>query len=208
MEWSERMSKALDYVEDNLAGEIDYKEAAKLACCSTYHFQRMFMVVMEITLSEYIRRRRLTLAATELISGNSKVIDIGMKYGYESPDAFTRAFRNLHGITPQAAREPGVTLTAFPRISFHIVLRGGTDMDYRIVEKTAFPIAITARQFTNVDGQNLKDIPAWWEEFVVSPDCGEMTALAGNKPGSVTGGEMLGLNCTTWTLKRSICGPS
>ena len=193
MEWSERMSQALDYIEDNLAGEIDYKEAAKLACCSTYHFQRMFMVVMDITLSEYIRRRRLTLAATELISGSSKVIDIGMKYGYESPDAFTRAFRNLHGITPQAAREPGVTLTAFPRISFHIVLRGGTDMDYRIVEKTAFPIAITARQFTNIDGQNLKDIPAWWEEFIVSPDCGEMTSLTGNKPGAVTGGTMLGV---------------
>ena len=193
MEWSERMSQALDYIEDNLAGEIDYNEAAKLACCSTYHFQRMFMVVMDITLSEYIRRRRLTLAATELTSGNSKVIDVGMKYGYESPDAFTRAFRNLHGITPQAAREPGVTLTAFPRISFHIVLRGGTDMDYRIVEKTAFPVAITARQFTSIDGQNLKDIPAWWQEFVVSPDCAEMTSLAGNKPGAVTGGTMLGV---------------
>jgi len=193
MEWSERMSKALDYIEDNMAGEIDYNEVARLACCSTYHFQRMFMVVMDITLADYIRRRRLTLAARDLSSGTRKVIDVAMDYGYESPDAFTRAFRTMHGVTPQAAREPGVTLTAYPRISFVIELKGGNDMDYRILEKSAFPVAITARRFTNVDGQNFKDIPAWWDEFLVSPDCGEMTALAGNNPGAVTGGVMLGI---------------
>jgi AraC family transcriptional regulator len=193
MEWSERMSKALDYIEDNLAGEIDYKEVARLACCSTYHFQRMFMVVMDITLAEYIRRRRLTMAAGELASGTRKVIDVAMDYGYDSPDAFTRAFRTMHGVTPQAARESGVTLTAYPRISFVIEVKGGNDMDYRIIEKPAFPVAITAKKFTNIDGQNFKDIPAWWDKFLASPDCGEMTALTGNRPGAVTGGVMLGV---------------
>ncbi len=154
MEWSDRMNAAVDYIEENLAGEIDFDEAANRALCSTYHFQRMFFAVNGVTPSEYARRRRLTLAARELSSGNTKVIDIAMKYGYDSPNAFTRAFRNMHGVTPQAAREPGVTLTAYPRISFHIELKGGTDMDYKIIEKPAFPVALTVRRFTNVNGQN------------------------------------------------------
>ena len=193
MVWSERMTAAIDYIEDNLEGDIDFNTAADKACCSPFHFQRMFFVVTEVTPAEYVRRRRLTLAARDLSSGRMKVIDVAVKYGYDSPDAFTRAFRNLHGITPQAAREPGVTLTAYPRISFHIELKGGNDMDYRILERPTFPVAITSRQFTNVGGQNFKDIPAWWQEFMASPDCGEMTALTGEKPGVQTGGVMLGV---------------
>ena len=193
MEWSERMNAAIDYIEDNLAGEIDFTKAAEKACCSTFHFQRVFFAINGLTPAEYSRRRRLTLAATELTSGKEKIIDTAIKYGYESPDAFTRAFRNLHGVTPTAAREPGVTLTAYPRISFHIELKGGNDMDYKILKKPAFPIALTSRQFTNVDGQNLKDIPKWWGEFLKSPECSQMTSLTGNSPGTVTGGEMLGV---------------
>jgi AraC family transcriptional regulator len=90
MEWPERMNAAIDYIEDNLAGEIDFNEAAKRACCSPFHFQRIFFAVNGVTPAEYARRRRLTLAARELSSGNTKVIDIAMKYGYDSPDAFTR----------------------------------------------------------------------------------------------------------------------
>ena len=106
MDWPERMSAALDYIEDNLAGEIDFTEAAKLACCSPFYFQRLFLIVSGMTLGEYVRRRRLTLAAKELSSGPVKVIDVALKYGYDSPDAFTRAFRAVHGVTPQAARKP------------------------------------------------------------------------------------------------------
>ncbi len=193
MEWSDRMNEAVDYIEKNLAGEIDFNEAAKRACCSTFHFQRIFFAINGLTPAEYARRRKLTLAATELSSGNSKVIDIAIKYGYDSPDAFTRAFRNLQGVTPTAAREPGVTLTAFPRISFHIELKGGNDMDYRIMEKPAFNVAITSRKFTNVGGQNFKDIPAWWEEFMASPNYQKMTSISEGKPGAVTGGVMLGV---------------
>jgi AraC family transcriptional regulator len=193
MEWSERMNAAVDYIEENLAGEINYTEAAKRACCSTFHFQRVFFAVNGITPVEYARRRRLTQAARELISTSARVIDIALKYGYESPDAFTRAFRNLHGVTPQAAREPGVVLTSYPRISFHIELKGGNDMDYRIMEKPAFPVALKVRQFTNVNGQNLKDIPEWWEEFMASSDYQEMNAISGKKPGEITGGVMLGV---------------
>ena len=100
MEWSDRMNAAISYIEDNLAGEIDFNEVANRALCSTYHFQRMFYAIIGITPVEYIRRRRLTLAAMEITSTRVKVIDVAIKYGYDSPVSFTRAFRNMHGVTP------------------------------------------------------------------------------------------------------------
>ena len=193
MEWPERMNAAIEYIEDNLAGEIDLNEAAKVACCSTFHFQRIFFAVNGLTPVEYARRRRLTLAARELSSGNSKIIDIAMKYGYESPDAFTRAFRQLHGITPQAAREPGVKLTAFPRVSFHIILKGGNDMDYRIIEKPAFDVVGKARKFTTVNGENFIKIPQFWDEFIQAKHYDVLMKLTQGKTGPVTGADSLGV---------------
>ncbi len=193
MDWTARMNAAVDYIEENLTGNIDYSKAAGKAFCSTFHFQRMFLAVCGITPAEYVRRRRLTLAATELSHDSSRVLDIALKYGYESPDAFTRAFRNMHGLTPTAAREPGVKLTAYPRISFQIQLTGGIDMDYRMIETPVFNIATVSRKFTNIGGQNFKDIPTWWGEFRKSPDCAELAALIGSGQGKYTGGSMLGV---------------
>lgn len=187
------MNAAVDYIENNLAGEVDFQEAARRACCSPYHFQRMFVVIMDISPAEYIRRRRLTLAARELTATRQKVIDLALKYGYDSPDAFSRAFRNVHGITPQGARTPGVKLTAFPRISFKIELKGGSDMDYTIIEKPGFKIAITKKTFSTAGGQNFIKIPQWWGEFNASPDCNAMLKLGGGKPGRVTSSIMLGV---------------
>ncbi len=193
MDWSERLTAAVDYIENNLAGEIDFNKAAEKAACSTFHFYRMFFAVNGLTPAEYARRRRLTLAAMELAADNARVIDIALKYGYESPDAFTRAFRQVHGVNPQAARKPGVTLTAFPRISFYIELKGGIDMDYKILEKPAFQVAIKARQFTNLNGQNFKDAPIFWQEFINSPEHPQMLSITDNRAGAITGGEMLGV---------------
>ena len=100
MDWLQRMNHAIDYIEDNLENNIDYEQIARIALCSVYQFQRMFSFVLEIPLSEYIRRRRLTLAAFDLKNRNNKVIDIALKYGYETPESFSRAFHNLHGLTP------------------------------------------------------------------------------------------------------------
>ena len=97
MDLLRNMNKALLYIEENLADEIDYKEVARLALCSEYHFKRMFSFLAGISLSEYIRRRRLTLAALDLTKQNLRIIDIAVKYGYNSPDSFTRAFQNMHG---------------------------------------------------------------------------------------------------------------
>jgi len=191
MEWSERMNAAISYIEENLAGEIGFNEAAKRACCSLFHFQRMFFAIIGVTPAEYVRRRRLNLAARELTSTNAKVIDIATKYGYESPDAFTQAFRNLHGVTPQAACEPGVTLAAFPRVSFNIILSGGIDMDYRIIEKPAFDLVGRGRKFTTADGTNFVKVPQFWQEFSASAEYQKLVKLGGGKPGPVTGAEML-----------------
>lgn len=108
MDWLERMKSTMDHIETNLANNISYDDIAQIACCSTYHFQRMFPFITGITLTEYIRRRRLTLAAFELQTTNARVIDVAMKYGYQSPEAFARAFKNLHGIMPISARDKGV----------------------------------------------------------------------------------------------------
>ena len=193
MEWSERMNAAINYIEENLAGEIDFNKTAEKAACSTFHFQRVFFAINGLTPAEYARRRKLTLAATELSSSNAKVIDIATKYGYDSPNAFARAFRKLHGITPQAAREPGVTLTAFPRISFHIALKGGNDMDYKIIQKPAFDVIGRARKFTNVNGENLIKIPQFWEEFTQTDDFKVLLNLNQGKCGPITGGQNLGV---------------
>ena len=135
-----KMNSALQYIEENLTNEIDFKEVARLALCSEYHFKRMFSFLAGVTLSEYIRRRRLTLAAFELTDTQARIIDIAVKYGYSSADAFTRAFQSLHGITPSEARNSGQPLKAFPRMTFQLTIRGGNEMNYRIIEKEAFRI--------------------------------------------------------------------
>lgn len=140
MDWLDHMNAAMDYIEAHLADEIFYDQAARLACCSTYHFQRMFSYLTGVPLAEYIRRRRLTLAAFELRGGKCKVIDVALKYGYESPEAFSRAFKKLHGAMPLAAREAGVPLKAYPRMRFHITIQGDKEMNYRILQREAFRV--------------------------------------------------------------------
>lgn len=138
MDWLDRMNSAMEYIETNLADNISYDKIAQIACCSTYHFQRMFPFITGVSLSEYIRRRRLTLAAFELQTTDVKVIDVAMKYGYDSPEAFSRAFKNLHGIIPISVRDKGVSLKAYPRMSFHISIKGDIEMNYRIEQKRSF----------------------------------------------------------------------
>ncbi|MBP2116331.1 AraC family transcriptional regulator [Paenibacillus silagei] len=140
MEWLERMNRAISYIEDNLEQDIDYDQIAKIALCSVYQFQRMFSFVLDVPLSEYIRRRRLTLAAFDLKDRKNTVMDIALKYRYESPEAFSRAFHNLHGMTPTLARNAGSELRAYPRISFQIILKGVTGMNYRMEKRDAFQV--------------------------------------------------------------------
>jgi len=182
MDWLDRMNRAMDYLEANLTNEMDYNEAAKTALCSTYHFQRMFSFITGVPLSEYIRRRRLTLAAFELQNTNSRVIDVALLYGYESPEAFSRAFHKLHGVTPMAARNKGAALKAFPRMSFHISIKGDSEMNYRMEEKDAFTVFGLELQTNVIDGQCYKDIPAFWAACERDGRCAALAQAAQKRP--------------------------
>ena len=140
MEWMKRLNQAVSYIEEHLTEEIDYEELAKIACCSTYHFQRMFSYIADVTLSEYIRRRRMSMAAAELSTGKEKIVDIALKYGYDSPTAFNRAFQSVHHTAPSAARKNGIILKSYPPISFQITIKGDAEMNYRIETKESFRI--------------------------------------------------------------------
>ena len=132
------MNEALEYIEGHLTQDIDYNEISKIAYCSEYHFRRMFSFLSGIGLSEYIRRRRLTLAALDLKDPNLRVIDAAVKYGYDSADSFSRAFHSMHGILPSEARNENAQLKAYPRMTFQLSIKGGCEMNYRIVEKGPF----------------------------------------------------------------------
>lgn len=140
MDWITKMNAALEYIEDNLTDEIDLDEVCRRAYCSSYNFQRLFSFITDVSLAEYIRRRRITSAAFELQQTDQKVIDIAMKYGYESSTSFSRAFSAIHGITPMEARQSGVVLKAYPKISFQISIKGEKEMKYRIETKEAFTV--------------------------------------------------------------------
>jgi len=140
MDLLDRMNCAIDYVEQNITGELDLPKLAQITCCSTYNFQRMFSMVAGITITEYVRRRRLTLAALDLQRGNVKVSDVSLKYGYDSPTSFARAFQAVHGITPSAAKKSNMNLKAFPRITFQMSITGAGEMNYRIVTTDPFEV--------------------------------------------------------------------
>ncbi|MFD1176499.1 GyrI-like domain-containing protein [Paenibacillus puldeungensis] len=159
------LNKALEYIEGNLTEDIDLKEAAKLAHCSEYHFSRMFSFLAGITLSEYIRRRRLTLAAFELQTSNLRIVDVAVKYGYNSADAFSRAFQGLHGILPSSVKSHVTSLKAYPRMTFQLTIQGGSAMNYRIVEKEPFRIVgIMKRVPIQFNGVN-SEISSMWNNL-------------------------------------------
>ncbi|ADG86870.1 transcriptional regulator, AraC family [Thermobispora bispora DSM 43833] len=136
----ERLNRAVDYIERHLDQRIDGAELARITLMSEYHFRRLFSALAGIPLSEYIRRRRLTLAGAEVLAGKETLLDIAVRYGYGSGEAFARAFRALHGVGPAEARRTGAALFSQPRISFRLVVEGSSGMRYRIVEKEGFRI--------------------------------------------------------------------
>ncbi|HEY3366771.1 MAG TPA: AraC family transcriptional regulator [Symbiobacteriaceae bacterium] len=164
MVFLERLNRAVEYMEDRLAGDLDYQEAGRIACCSVYNFQRMFSYILDIPLSEYVRRRRMTLAAFELQQGDTKIIDLAIKYGYDSQDSFARAFQRFHGVTPSRARNRGVMLRAYPRVSFHISVGGDREMRYSIVDKEAFEVFGIEEIISSVGDPACKSVPAFWQK--------------------------------------------
>lgn len=175
------MNDSMRYIEDNLTDVIDYKEVARIARCSEYHFKRMFSFLAGLPLSEYIRRRRLSLAALDLTNSNLKVIEIAVKYGYQSPDSFARAFQHLHGVTPSEARTNGKNLKAFPPMTFQLSIKGGNEMNYRIEQQKAFQIVGLMKRVPIIfEGEN-PEIAAMWKSLTME-NIAELRELSNIEP--------------------------
>jgi AraC family transcriptional regulator len=145
------MNQAIDYVENNLNQEIDYEEISRIMGCPFSVFQRSFTQITGISLSEYVRNRKLTCAAYDLLNTDCKIIDIAMKYGYESSDAFSVAFKRMHGVMPAVARKSGAKLIFYCRLSFALTIKGVYKMDYQKVERETFKV-IGVRRITPYGG--------------------------------------------------------
>lgn len=187
MEWVERLNQSMQYIEEHLTDELHYEELGRIACCSAYHFQRMFTYMAGIPLSEYIRRRKMSLAAVDLQGGEMKIIDVAEKYGYSSPTAFNRAFQSIHGIAPSAVRKEGVPLKSFPPLSFHISVKGAVQMDYRIETKEAFRIVgISAPLYQEIE-KNFTVVPHLWEKAVSDGTLQKLTGMMDSEPMGILG---------------------
>lgn len=163
MDWISGLQRAIDYVEEHITEEIDYEQAARCAYASSFHFQRVFSMICGFTLGEYIRRRRLTLAGSELAAKGARVIDVALKYGYDSPESFSRAFTRFHGVSPVNVKN-GCKLKSFSALSVKLTLCGGNIMDYRIVKKDEFSVILKKRHVSKLkEGMATEDISAFWE---------------------------------------------
>lgn len=162
--WNEGITNAVAYMEENLTEDLDIHEIADKAYVSSFYFQKIFTVLCGFTVGEYIRNRRLTLAAQDLCSTEIKVIDVALKYGYDSPDSFARAFTKFHGINPSAAREKGSKLNSFAPLKIKLILEGGTMLEYKIVEKAQFTVMGRSRKFNTETSYD--EIPEFWKEHM------------------------------------------
>lgn len=156
-----QLNRAMEYIEAHIENDLDLADVSTVTNYSPYHFGRLFYYIADMPLSEYIRKRKLSLAAMALKSGNEKVVDLAVKYGYDSADSFTRAFVKQHGVTPSAARQPSVNLTIFPPLTFQIKIKGVQAMNWRIEEKEAFEVFGIERVFG--DDETGK-VPDFWTE--------------------------------------------
>ena len=186
MDWADRLNRCVAYIEEHLAEEIDYKELGRLACCSPYHFQRMFSCMAGVPFAEYVRKRRMTLAAVELQDGRARVIDVAQKYGYQSPTAFNRAFRAVHGIAPSAVR-PGRALRSFPPIHFQLSVKGAEGLEYRIERKEGFRIVGRAAPLRPDMEENFAVVPQMWTRAVADGTLGRLNDLGDAQPKGLLG---------------------
>ena len=137
MEWISSLQKAITYMEDHLLEEINYEDVAKHVHTSSYEFHRAFSFITGITANTYIRNRRLSLAGREIVDTDIRITDIALKYGYDTPESFTKAFTRFHGMAPSVAREGNAKLVLFNPLVIKLTVDGGKTMEYKIVQTEA-----------------------------------------------------------------------
>lgn len=161
MDWIDRLNETIVYIDKNLDSEIDYEELGKIACCSSFHFQRMFSYMAGVPLSEYIRRRRMSNAALDLRNGE-RVIDVALRYGYSSPTSFNRAFQSVHNVPPSEAQKTNATLKFFPPLSFKITIKGVEEMEFRIEKKDKIRVIGVSMPLQKEIEKNFMEVPKMW----------------------------------------------
>ncbi|MBP5221843.1 MAG: AraC family transcriptional regulator [Lachnospiraceae bacterium] len=166
MEWIAAMQQAIAYLEEHLLEEVNYEDAAKYVHTSSYEFHRAFSFLTGMTANAYIRSRRLSLAAREIVETDARITDIALKYGYETPESFTKAFTRFHGIAPKMAREEAAKLCLFNPLVIKITVEGGKRMDYRIVQTKEQKFIAVVKSFRNeiINDDDNHDIPDFWTE--------------------------------------------
>lgn len=175
MDWVSALNEAVNYIEINLMSELTCDMVADQVHISSFHFQRTFTILTGLSVGEYIRNRRLSLAGQELLNSNNKIIDMAFKYGYETPESFTKAFKRFHGISPIQAKKAGASLKSFNPLHLKLIMEGGSTLDYSIVNKEAFEVVVNSRNFKS---ENCGiEIPIFWKEYLeeglIHKVCGE-----------------------------------
>ena len=186
MEWVDGLNATITYIEEHLTDEIDYGALARIACCSAYHYQRMFAYMAGVPLSEYIRRRRMSRAAVDLRAGE-KVVDVAVKYGYQSPTAFNRAFQAVHGIAPSAVREDGTAVKSFPPLRFIMTIKGAEEMEYRIEKREAFRIVGISAPLDKDLEKNFAVVPQMWGKAAADGTIQRLAGLMDGQPAGLLG---------------------
>ncbi len=184
MDTLKHLNQAMRYIEAHLMDEIDPEAIARIACCSEYHFRRIFSFLAGMPLGEYIRKRRLALAAEALASADAKVVDVAVALGYDSADAFSRAFQSMHGVAPSQIRKNSVAVKAFPPMTFQLKISGGIEMDYRIVKTDAFNIVGLKRRIELVYNGVNPQMDSMWAQL--TPEViARLKALSNAQPSGI-----------------------
>ena len=186
MEWIKQLNETIMYIEHHLLDEIDYEKLGRIAGCSSFHYQRMFAYMAGVPLAEYIRRRRMTLAAVDIQNGE-KIIDVALKYGYASPTSFNRAFQGVHGIAPSLAKESGASLKSFSPISFKITIKGAEEMNYKIEKKEAFRIVGISIPLSKDIEENFNEVPEMWGKAAADGTVEKLAELMSGQPVGLLG---------------------
>ena len=166
MEWIQAIEKAVDYMEAHMTEEISLKDVADHVFISPFYFHKGFHMLCGYSVGEYIRNRRLSLAGGELISSEITITELAMKYGYDTPDSFAKAFSRFHGVSPSSARRENAMLKSFAPLKLTISLKGGYLMDYKITQKESFTVLASSREFSYENAQ--QEITAFWQEHYAS----------------------------------------
>ncbi|MCC3356058.1 AraC family transcriptional regulator [Bacillus sp. REN16] len=211
MSWLESLQSAIDFMEDHLLEDVSIEEIASHANASPFHFQRTFSILTDITVGDYLRRRRLSLAAEELTKTETKIIDLAYKYGYDTPEAFTKAFRKQHGVSPSDVRKGIGKLQSYSRLVIQVSLKGADPVKYRIVEKEGFKAGGVKRNFSCVNDEHLRRIPKLWDEVNSDGTCDSLIPLNNGEINGILGVCVSGQNAREidyWVAVENVDGQS